>query len=157
MASDKAWQLQHRLGVARRKAAVGRLAPRQPDEPQVFPRVQQHRRTGRHGQAEDVLGVAGHARRIAITPDRVDVVDIGQLPVAQRRGRYRTAANLDAGLLEHLTPAGLDQRFVGLVLRTRHALPVARFVGALDQQHVERRGVNHHQDRFGDLVQRHRQ
>ena len=37
-------------------------------------------------QTEQMLGIAGHAGRIAMPPGRVDVVHIRQLPVAQLRG-----------------------------------------------------------------------
>ena len=49
-----------------------------------------------HGQAEDVLGVARDARRVAVLPARVDVVDVFPVPVARP-----ASAAIDPGLFGH--------------------------------------------------------
>ena len=48
-------------------------------------------------QAEDVLGVVGDARRVAVPPDGVDLVDVADVPVGERVTR-----RVDARLLAHL-------------------------------------------------------
>ena len=110
------------------KQRVGRLAPRQPAVAQCARAAPA--RTGdvaRHAQAEHVLGVAGHARSIAVPPDRIDVVDVGELPVAQaaraappaRRSRCRSPRRPRAA---QVSTSGSSAR----VLRAGHALPEAR-------------------------------
>ena len=91
-APDAPRQLQDRLGVRRREAPVGGGAPVEPGVAQVLARRRAHRRVARHAQAEDVLGVAGHAGSIAMLPLRIDVVDVGELPVDQR-GRAASPAS----------------------------------------------------------------
>jgi hypothetical protein len=52
---------------------------------QMFARIQAHRRARGHGEAEHMLGVVRDARRVAVAPDRIDLVDVDELPVVQAR------------------------------------------------------------------------
>ncbi len=110
----------------------------------MLARTERNRDVARHQQAEHVLGVFHHAGRIAMAPDRVDFIDIRQLPVAQVMRRHAALAgdplkalfrDADAGFLEHFAHRRLPQGFVFGILRPRYRLPVAGLVGALDQQH----------------------
>mmetsp|Transcript_59425 Transcript_59425/g.140451 ORF Transcript_59425/g.140451 Transcript_59425/m.140451 type:complete len:206 (-) Transcript_59425:710-1327(-) len=95
-----------------------------------------------------MLGVARDARRIAVPPVRIDVVDVGELPVRQHAAER---VDIEAGLLQHLTARRLGRRLIRAVQRAGHALPVARVVGPLDQQHLQVGRVDDDEDRFGDL------
>src|SRR5436190_4526839 len=144
-------QLQDRLGVGGREAAVGGGSPVEPLVAQVLARRRPDRDVARHAQAEDVLGVAGHASSIAMLPLRIDVVDVGELPVDEAVERHLGRADGDAGFLVDLAHAGLDQRFGERILRAGDALPEARRVGALEQQHVELVAVDDDEHRLRDL------
>jgi hypothetical protein len=104
---------------------------------QVLARLEAQRHITRHLEAEHVLGVVGDAARIAMAPDRVDLVDRLRVPIAQAVGRHDGPADGDAGFLGDLADRGLAQRLVEPVLRAGDALPVARPVGPLEQQDVE--------------------
>ena len=93
-----------------------------------------------------MLGVVRHARRIAMPPDRINFVNIGDGPVAQLRGRGR-----NAGFLHHLAQRRLQQRLVRRIFGAGDALPETGVVGALDQQHLQLRRVDHDQHRLGDF------
>ncbi len=77
-------QLADRVGVRGRKAALGRLLPRQPDPCAVFACGQGDGSACGHFEAEHMLGVFPDARRVAMPPQRIDFVHIGQPPIAQR-------------------------------------------------------------------------
>ena len=71
---------------------------------QVLARREGDRDVARHAEAEHVLEVDRHARSIAMAPDRVDLVAIGEPPVAQAREGHRRRADHDA-VAAHLRTA----------------------------------------------------
>ena len=148
--SRKLWQHQDRFGVGRRKAGVGRLAPGQPPPGRVLARVQRHRRAvaARTGRTR--------ARCCASRPAHSGAASAGRCrrrsPAASRAGRCSACpAAVDAGFLDHLARRGVRERLVLVVLAAGHRLPEVGRIGAVDQQHVERRRVDHDQHRLGDL------
>src|SRR5690349_11108367 len=93
-----------------------------------------------------MLGVVGHARCIAVPPYRIDFVDVLQVPCLERAGR-----RIDARFLGHF-PASRLLEGLPFVLAAGDRLPEARVVRALEQQHPELRGVDHHEGGDRDLV-----
>lgn len=146
---DKTRQHQAGLGVAGRGAGFGGLAPGQPLVVGVLARAQRDAGADRHHQAKQVLGVVDHAGLVAVAPARIDLVDVLQAPVQQgvtRRSR------IDTGLLRDLAQGGGFEGLPEIVLGARDRLPVVLGVSALDQQHLECRGVDHHQHGLRNLV-----
>src|SRR5476649_3056290 len=102
-------ELQDRFGVRGGETFVGRVQIWQPHVVQVLARAEGDDGVARHLHAEDVLGVFRHAGRVAVAPDRVDGVDVGQLPVAQD---YGYAIGGDAGLFVQFARGSGRQRLV---------------------------------------------
>src|SRR5437879_1024784 len=92
---------QHDDGVAvgPGEAAQRRLAPRQPREGRVLVWSERHRHALSQGEAQHMLGVAGHARTEAMAPLLVDLEGIRDLPAPQRAVR-----RVDPGLFPHFAP-----------------------------------------------------
>ena len=78
----------------------------------------------------------------------VDFVDVGEVPVAQLAA---DGIDVEAGFFQHLAPRRFCRRLVQAVLGAGDALPVARMVGALDQQHLQIGRVDDDEDRLGNL------
>ena len=85
-------QLAQRLGIAGREATFGRGLPGQPLPGRVFARVQHHGRAGGHAEAKDMFVVVRHTWRIAVPPDRIDLVAVDGLPIAEQDVYKRQAS-----------------------------------------------------------------
>src|SRR5205085_5936260 len=126
----------YRLAVAPREHLFRGLSPAQPAGAQVLAGRHPHLDVARHREPEDVLGIVGHARRVAVPPHRIDFVDVLQVPSLEA-----VPVGVDARLLGHLADRGIAQALAG-ILAAGDRLPEARAVGALEQQHLERGGVD---------------
>src|SRR5205085_2756862 len=101
-----------------------------------------------HREPEDVLGVVGHARGIALPPYRIDFVDVLQVPRLEA-----VFPRIDAGFLGHLAHRGLLER-LARVLAAGDGLPEAGPIGALEQQDLELHGVDDDERRDRNLESR---
>ena len=135
----EAWQLQDRLGVAdgeKQRSAASRHGS------QAWRRCSRgFSVTGdaaRHAQAEHVLGVVRHAGRVAVAPDRVDLVDVSR-PQSRsaRAARRRLPISMPVSSATSRTQVSTSGSSGGPSSRSPSAS--SRAVGALDQQHLERR------------------
>src|SRR3569833_3343323 len=107
---------------------------------------QRDRQRPRQVQAEHMLGIVGHAWRIAVAPTLV--IFVAGFVVS---GGLFVLAGVEFGLLAHFVDRGLNQRFA-FVLRTRHRLPEARCSGAFHQQHLAVLRVDDAQHRDRDFM-----
>lgn len=148
-------QLKNGLGIRRRKTPIRRLTPRQPYMLQVLAFGQCDRYAARHGQTEHMLGIVRDTRRIPMSPDGINLIDIGELPVAKVLSGHVGATYPYTRLFKHLAHRRLTQVFLQTILGARDRLPEAGLVRALDQQHLQVRCVNDDEDGFGDFVGHH--
>src|SRR5256885_16715577 len=91
-------------------------------------------------------GVGGHTRAEAMTPLRVDLEGIRELPAPQAAAR-----RVDPGLFPQFARRGGIDASVAAFQRSGHRLPESGTRRALDQQHLEIGGMHHHQHRFRQL------
>ena len=98
-----------------------------------------------------MLGVARHTWRVAVLPAGINVVHILQLPVLQRTGQCGVWRAVDTGFLPDFAHRSLPVGFFWRIFAAGHRLPEISNIGATDQQDLQRRGVYHHQHRFGNL------
>ncbi len=121
--------------------------------PQVFTRIQLNRHLRRQTKAEDIFAVVRHTRRVAMPPDRINLVHILYAPILKRLRR-----RFYPGFFTHLARGRLFERFT-FFLTARHGLPVTGTIRAFDQQHLLRNGINHDQcgarNFVGLIVDRH--
>src|SRR5665647_378469 len=82
-------------------------------------------------QTEHMLGVVCDAGRIAVSPVRIDLIDVLRLPVGQR-----VLPDIQPGLFAHLAYRRLSQRFFA-VSAAGDRLPIAGMIGALQQQYLQ--------------------
>src|SRR6185436_14598069 len=111
----------------------------------MLARLEAHGNPLRHAQPEYVLGIVRDARRVTVAPYGIDFVHVLQVPVLER-----VAGGVDAGFLEDLPDRRVAQG-LALVLAAGDRLPEAGMIGALQQQHLERGRVDHHQRRDRNL------
>src|ERR1035437_1191565 len=90
---------------------------------------------------EHVFGVVCNIWRIAVSPLRVNLINVFRLPVGQR-----VLPDIQPGFFAHLAYRRLNQRFFG-VTAAGDRLPIAGMIGTLQQQHLPLSGVDHHQHR----------
>ena len=93
-------------------------------------------RRSRNPQPEDMLGIVRDAGRVAVAPDRVDLVDVRHLPIGELVVR-----RIDPRLLADFANGGLDEALARF-LASGDALPEARMIRSLDEEHVEFRRVD---------------
>ena len=87
-----------------------------------------------------MLGISRRSLRTLTPPDRLNVVNINQLPVMQCRERHSSAAALPMTIPASsptLTHAGLKKGFVDRVFEAGDALSEVELVGTVDQQDIE--------------------
>src|SRR5688500_4229627 len=125
---------------------LGGLLPRQPQRGKMLAWGERHGHPSGNPQAEHVLGIEGHSRSETVPPYGIDFPDVAQVPFGEL-----VARGVDAGFLAHLADRGLSQR-LALVLAPCDRLPVSGMIGALEQQHLERRVEHHDQRGDRDLV-----
>src|SRR5262245_40048373 len=94
----------------------------------------------RQREPEDVLRVVRDTRRVAVAPVEEDLVAVLFLPVDER-----VALRVEPRLLADFAHRRSTQR-LPFVLAAGDRLPEAGAVGALEQQHLERRRVHHYKD-----------
>src|SRR5258706_5023453 len=131
-----------RLSIAPGKNALGGFLPREPHRGEMLARLELDRQPAGNPQPEHVLGVMRHARRVTMAPYRIDFEDVLQVPVFERE-----ASRGEARFLADFANRRLAQRFA-LVLAAGDRLPETGVISAFDQQHIERRRVDH--DKRGD-------
>src|SRR5439155_14834542 len=103
----------------------------------MLSRIERNRQGLRHFERKSMLGVMRRTVRVTVPPARIDLIDTGELPVAQATMRTR----VDPGLLQEFAPRRIAQRFTDL-LTSCHGLPIARIVGSLEQQHAQVRRMD---------------
>src|SRR5688500_2991296 len=94
-----------------------------------------------------MLGIVRHAGRIAMAPLLVDLEAVDHVPALEL-----AAGRIDASLLHHFARGGDVQGLIGAIERTGDRLPESRTRRALEQQHLERCGVDHDKHRDRQLV-----
>src|SRR5262249_55581006 len=110
---------QDSLAVAPGEDTLGGLPPRQPLRGEVLGGLEAHRQRFRDFQPEDVFGVVRDTLRIAVTPYRIDFVDVLQVP------RFEAvAAGIDSRLFAHLANRGVA-KLLSRVLASGDRLPGA--------------------------------
>ena len=137
---QKSRQHQHRFCVGWRKTCVCCSAVRQPLERRVLCRAQAHHGVGRNAQTENMLGVAGYTRGIAVPPSRINFVNVCYPPIPELVGIC-----INAGFFLDFAGSGVLKRFVQKISGACHTLPKTGVVCTLDQQHIKSWRVNHHQ------------
>src|SRR5450759_2722450 len=100
-------------------------------------------------QTEHMLGVVCDAGRIAVSPMRIDLIDVLRLPVGQR-----VLPDIQPGLFAYLAYRRLSQHFFA-VATAGDRLPISGMIGALQQQYLPFSSVDHHQHRDRLFVVRH--
>jgi hypothetical protein len=124
-------QLQDGLCIGRRKTLIRGLAPGQPAVLQMLALSQLHGDIRWHHQAEDMLGIMSDALGIAMTPDRIDFIHVGKLPVPKVFCGHALTANQDAGFLLNFPNRCSQQRLIERIFGTRDRLPEAGLVRTL--------------------------
>ena len=94
-----------------------------------------------------MLGVVRDSRGVAITPAFENFVTVLNAPVAER-----VAGGVDAGFLGHFTRRRCSKRLVFAIEAAGHRLPEPGRCGALDEQHLQVCGMDHHQYGTRDLI-----
>src|SRR5882672_4719241 len=122
-------QGQDRVAVGPGNRECGGYAPRQPLVAQVLRRIERHLDRARQRQAEHVLGVVRHARRVAALVPLEDLEAVLDSPVAQP-----VAARVQPGLLAHLADRGVAQRLRFARDAARDRLPEILPAGAFHHQ-----------------------
>ena len=139
------WQHQNSLGIAGRETAIRRFAPGQPQRGQMLARVQAHRRALRDAQTEHMLGVACHARRVAMAPLRINVIDVLHAPIEQARTKGACRGAIDTGLLQHLARHSRLSTLLALSKAPRQS-PTLGLVLPLYQDNRAMRLIDEHND-----------
>jgi hypothetical protein len=80
-----------------------------------------------------VLSIVGDALGIAMTPDRIDLIDVGKLPVPKIFDGDMLTTNQDAGLFMHFPDRGSDQWLIKRIFGTRDGLPETGLVRSFQQ------------------------
>ena len=106
----------------------------------VLARIERHVPFVRDCEREYMLGILRRARRVAMAPTRIDLINVRLLPIVYAA----VGTRIDGGFFQKFSRRGIAQRLAGF-LTARHRLPVARKISALQEQDAQVRSVDQNQ------------